>query len=160
MYVVLSVICGTAVSPKQGSGSKESSHLPTHPTFSLIHIPSFYVKLGPNPSPVPLAHSCITALEWKVVISAALSPHNPKGFGLHTAKVPYVHSHFLYLTSLAFIHFHSPCHLDSATVWWEFPLQCALYLINLSLWCPVLYTGWLFEMINLQMWDSSLKYNH
>lgn len=108
-------LCGMIVYPKLGfcilgSDSRGSYRLPTHSTFSLTHFPSFYVNLGPNPPPVPLAHSCITATEWKVEsYQLSLSP-NPTSFGLQTAKVLYVHSCFLYLTSLDFVHCHSPCH--------------------------------------------------
>lgn len=75
----------------------------TYSLHILPHTLSFYVNLGPNLPPVPLAHSCITATEWKVESYLLTLSPNPS-FSLHTAKVPCVHSRFLYLSSLDFVH--------------------------------------------------------
>lgn len=76
-------LCGMSVYPKLGfcilgSDSRGSYRLPTHSTFSLTHFPSFYVNLGPNPPPVPLAHSCISHRMESRVISAVSFPQPHK----------------------------------------------------------------------------------
>lgn len=47
-------------------------------TFSLTLFPSFYVNLGPNPPPVPLAHCCISHRMESRVISTVSFPQPHK----------------------------------------------------------------------------------
>lgn len=101
-------------------------------TFSLTHFPSFYVNLVAQIPHLFLQLTVVSATEWKVEsYQLSLSP-NRTSFGLHTAKAPYVHSCFLYLTSLDFVHCHSPCHwiqsLPDDILFSEHPLMaCSLH---------------------------------